>query len=82
MCICVNCYYVDVCQTYHAVEEQHQQSHLTNKPSFNPIKADINVNIRPKNDYIEIAWDIVNCESFLEETGKWLRLCPGSPVPS
>ena len=45
-------------------------------------KADINVNIRPKNDYIEIEWDIVNCESFLEETGKWLRLCPGSPVPS
>ncbi|MGL4880933.1 MAG: Ycf34 family protein, partial [Waterburya sp.] len=25
MCICVNCKYVDRCQTYNAVETQHQQ---------------------------------------------------------
>ena len=27
MCICVHCYYVDQCETYHAVEHQHQQPH-------------------------------------------------------
>ncbi|MFM7354971.1 MAG: Ycf34 family protein, partial [Microcystis aeruginosa] len=24
MCICINCYFVDRCLTYHAVETQHQ----------------------------------------------------------
>jgi len=29
MCICINCYFVDRCLTYHAVETQHQERHLT-----------------------------------------------------
>ncbi|ACB52731.1 unknown [Crocosphaera subtropica ATCC 51142] len=82
MCICVNCHYVDSCQTYHAVEEQHQQPHLTNNPTFDPKEPTINVNIRPKEDYIEMEWDVVGCESFLEETGKWMKLRPGEPVPA
>ena len=36
MCICVNCHYVDRCVTYHAVEGQHQQPHLTETPNFDP----------------------------------------------
>ncbi|MDJ0599933.1 MAG: Ycf34 family protein [Crocosphaera sp.] len=82
MCICVNCHYVDSCQTYHAVEEQHQQPHLTDNPTFDPEEPTINVNIRPKKDYIEMEWDVVGCESFLEETGKWMKLRPGEPVPA
>jgi len=53
MCICVNCYYVDRCNTYHAVETQHEQPHLTNNPSFEPENPSINVNIRTREDYIE-----------------------------
>ncbi len=82
MCICVNCHYVDNCQTYHEVEAQHQQPHLTDNPTFEPIEPTINVNIRPKEDYIEMEWDVVGCESFLEETGKWIKLRPGEPVPA
>ncbi|MGK7957091.1 MAG: Ycf34 family protein [Crocosphaera sp.] len=82
MCICVNCHYVDSCQTYYAVEEQHEQPHLTDNPTFDPEEPTINVNIRPKKDYIEMEWDVVGCESFLEETGKWMKLRPGEPVPA
>ncbi|GBF78896.1 Ycf34 family protein [Aphanothece sacrum] len=82
MCICVNCHYVNRCITYHAVEQQHQQPHLTDSPDFEPTEPSINVNIRPKEDYIEMEWDVVGCESFLEETGKWLKLRPGELVPT
>ncbi len=82
MCICVNCHYIDRCNTYHKVEHQHQQPHLTDSPNFEPIQPSINVNIRPKGDYIEMEWDVVGCESFLEEAGKWLKLRPGEAVPT
>jgi Hypothetical chloroplast protein Ycf34 len=82
MCICVNCYFVDRCQTYYAVETQHQQPHLTENPDFEPKEPTINVNIRPHQDYIEMEWDVVGCESFLQETGKWARLRPGEPIPT
>ncbi|MCW6035973.1 Ycf34 family protein [Spirulina subsalsa FACHB-351] len=82
MCICINCHYVDRCITYHAVEHQHQQPHLTENPTFEPQEPSINVNIRPQEDYIEMEWDVVGCESFLEETGKWMKLRPGEPVPT
>jgi hypothetical protein len=73
MCICVNCYFVDRCSTYHAVETQHQQNH---------VEPTINVNIRTKDDYIEMEWDVVGCHSFLRETGKWALLRPGEPIPT
>jgi hypothetical protein len=82
MCICVNCHYVNRCITYHAVEQQHEQPHLTDSPDFEPTEPSIHVNIRPKEDYIEMEWDVVGCESFLEETGKWLKLRPGELVPT
>ena len=82
MCICVNCHYVDRCVTYHAVEHQHQQLHLTESPDFDPKEPTINVNIRPQTDYIEMEWDVVGCESFFAENGKWSRLRPGEAVPT
>ena len=53
MCICVNCHYVDRCVTYHAVETQHEQLHLTENPDFDPVEPTINVNIRAKQEEIE-----------------------------
>lgn len=82
MCICINCHYVDNCITYHAVEAQHQQPHLTENPDFEPIEPTINVNIRTCEDAIEMEYDVVGCLSFKQETGKWARLRPGELVPT
>ena len=82
MCICINCEYVNRCETYHMVETQHQQNHLTELPDFEPKEPTINVNIRSEGEIIEMEWDVVGCESFSEETGKWARLRPGESVPT
>ncbi|MBH8571957.1 Ycf34 family protein [Nostocaceae cyanobacterium CENA369] len=82
MCICVNCHYVDRCVTYHAVETQHQQPHLTETPNFDPNEPSINVNIRTQEDVIEMEWDVVGCLSFKREMGKWSNLRPGELVPT
>ena len=82
MCICINCHYVDRCQTYNAVETQHEQSHLTENPTFEPNEPSINVNIRTEGETIEMEWDVVGCNSFVEEAGKWSKLRPGLAVPT
>ena len=83
MCICINCDYVDRCLTYHAVEAQHQQPHLTESPTFEPDSPTIHVNIRTtSNSEIEKEWDVVGCESFAESMGKWARLRPGKAIPT
>lgn len=82
MCICINCHYVDRCVTYHAVEGQHQQPHLTDRPTFDPREPSINVNIRSRGEVIEMEWDVVGCESFKEEMGKWAKLRPGEAIPT
>lgn len=82
MCICINCHYVDRCMTYHAVEHQHQQPHLTDAPDFDPQEPTINVNIRSLDEVIEMEWDVVGCQSFRQEAGRWARLRPGEPIPT
>ncbi len=82
MCICVNCAFVDRCTTYHAVEAQHQQPHLTDEPSFEPDQPTINVNIRTFVDEINLEWDVVGCASFQLEQGRWSRLRPGELIPT
>jgi hypothetical protein len=82
MCICINCEYVDRCMTYHAVEEQHQQAHLTELPNFEPKEPHINVNIRTHEDGVDMEWDVVGCMSFKQEQGKWSKLRPGELVPT
>ncbi|AGY56669.1 Ycf34 family protein [Gloeobacter kilaueensis] len=80
MCICVNCAYVDRCQTYHTVETVHQQPHLSEEPDFEPVHPLINVNLYDHGQGME--WDVVGCESFTEETGRWARLRPGELIPT
>ncbi len=82
MCICINCEYVDRCLTYHAVEHQHQQPHLTDHPDFEAQEPQINVNIRTKDDYVEMEWDVVGCASFKQDQGRWSRLRPGELIPT
>lgn len=94
MCICVNCHYVDRCTTYHAVEDLHQQPHLTENPDFEPLNPTINHNftlpevkvgedgqITQEGDFGE-EYDVVGCDSFTADTGKWSRLRPGELVPT
>jgi hypothetical protein len=64
------------------VEIQHQERHLTETPDFEAIEPSINVNIRSREDEIEMEWDVVGCKSFKRETGKWARLRPGELVPT
>jgi len=93
MCICINCHYVDRCITYHAVETNHQQPHLTETPTFNPSNPTINANITPPKVTVEgdrivqegdfgFEYDVVGCNSFTEESGKWAKLRPGELVPT
>lgn len=82
MCICINCEYVDRCTTYHAVEEQHQQVHLTASPTFEADRPQINVNIRTRDEGVEMEWDVVGCLSFTSDAGKWSRLRPGELIPT
>jgi hypothetical protein len=55
---------------------------LTENPDFEATEPTINVNIRPREDYVEMEWDVVGCLSFKQETGKWLKLRPGELVPT
>lgn len=93
MCICVNCHYVDRCITYHAVEDAHQQPHLTETPDFDPVNPSINANIKPPTVTVEgdrivqdgefgFEYDVVGCDSFKREQGKWARLRPGELIPT
>ncbi|MBC8120775.1 MAG: Ycf34 family protein [Gemmatimonadaceae bacterium] len=80
MCICINCAYVDRCETYHQVESVHQQPHLTKAPDFEPSHPTINVNIY--NYGAGMEWDVVGCDSFTSEPGRWSRLRPGELIPT
>lgn len=93
MCICINCHFVDRCATYHEVETNHQQPHLTETPDFNPVNPTINANIQIPEAVVEgdrivqkgdfgFEYDVVGCDSFQEEAGKWAKLRPGELVPT
>lgn len=94
MCICINCHYVDRCTTYHAVETQHQQPHLTENPDFEPVNPTINLNLMMPEVVVTDdgrivqqgsfgeEYDVVGCDSFKAEMGKWAKLRPGELVPT
>ncbi|ABX08086.1 Ycf34 family protein [Prochlorococcus marinus] len=83
MCICVNCHWIDRCKTYHAVERQHGVEHLTQSPDFQGNNPAIHIIVKDiPNQSSSIEWDVRSCESFREDEGKWLRLCPGKEIPT
>jgi hypothetical protein len=94
MCICVNCHYIDRCTVYYAVEAHHEQPHLTENPDFDPIEPTINANhyfpditVSDDGQIVEQGeygseWDVVGCNSFKLEQGKWAKLRPGELVPT
>ncbi|MEM9264042.1 MAG: Ycf34 family protein [Cyanobacteria bacterium P01_F01_bin.13] len=93
MCICINCHYVDRCITYHAVEANHRQPHLSDTPDFEAQNPTINANITPPVVKVEgdqiiqsgdfgFEYDVVGCDSFQKDMGKWARLRPGEAIPT
>lgn len=79
----MNCYWVDRCKTYHSVETQHNASHLTMDPDFDPHKPRIHVSILDQsNGEASIEWDVQGCQSFRKDLGRWMRLRPNETIPS
>nr|YP_010925756.1 hypothetical protein RMC01_pgp169 [Neoporphyra seriata]WKD83988.1 hypothetical protein [Neoporphyra seriata] len=71
MCICINCNHITECSTYHLIESQHKQLHVTNNPLFIPKCPIVCVNISNNSSCIQIDWDLVECLSFVEKPNSW-----------
>ncbi len=83
MCICVNCHWVDRCKAYHTVERQHGAPHLNASPDIEPNDPRIHISVMDlANGESGIEWDVRQCNSFLEDHGRWLRLRPGEELPT
>ena len=83
VCICTDCRWVDRCNAYHAVENQHEAEHLSTEPDFYPINPKIVVTISSdSSDSINTEWDVRSCESFALDLGRWMKLRPGLEVPT
>ena len=39
MCICIDCARVTNCAAYHFVESKHEQPHMNEKPTFEPVNG-------------------------------------------
>ena len=83
MCICVDCRWVDRCNTYHAVESQHGEDHLNACPDIEPKEPKIYSSLNSLSDSdAGIEWDVRSCKSFLKEQDRWIKLRPGKKVPT
>ncbi|MFN9623047.1 MAG: Ycf34 family protein [Cyanobacteriota bacterium] len=83
MCICIDCHWINRCQAYHAVERQHGVPHLTPRPTFQPERPQVHVQIRqlPGGD-VGLEWDVRACDSFALDSGHWRRLRPHEAIPA
>ncbi len=83
MCICVDCHWINRCQAYHAVERQHGVPHLTARPTFQPERPQVHVQIRQLPDgEVGLEWDVRTCDSFTLDAGHWRRLRPNEAIPA
>lgn len=83
MCICVDCHWINRCQAYHAVERQHGVPHLTPRPTFQPDRPRVHVQIRQlPGGEVGLEWDVRACDSFTLDAGHWARLRPDEAIPA
>jgi len=79
MCICINCRHINSCTSYNFIKKQHNKNFInlskTNKTLFIPHNntMKINAKIQEKIYYININWDLIECLSFIEKPGAWLK---------
>mmetsp|Transcript_23054 Transcript_23054/g.36817 ORF Transcript_23054/g.36817 Transcript_23054/m.36817 type:complete len:195 (+) Transcript_23054:49-633(+) len=84
MCICINCKLVDNCTAYRYVESMHKQPFVGDVPAFTPRDGSptIDCNIRTTGSYTEnnmeteMELDVVECEDFVSEPGRWVKMMP------
>ncbi len=83
-CICINCKWVDNCQTYHWIESMHKQPHLSMTPLLEPRNPQIQVfisNNQTDKDIcnydadtdVSVEYDVFACDSFYEDKGVWSK---------
>lgn len=73
MCICINCRHICNCATYEFITKQHNTVSTISHSIFNPSSTILNVNVNKKNEQIFIDWDLIECLSFVEKPGNWLK---------
>lgn len=73
MCICINCRHVHNCTIYQIIQKQHKQKIHYSDIMFSPSDTLINININLSENLTTIDWDLVECLSFIEYPGKWLK---------
>ena len=79
----MNCRWVDRCKAYHAVEGQHGVEHLTSTPDLEPNSPRIHISVlEVSGGDLGVEWDVRACGSFLEDHGRWQRLCPDREIPT
>ena len=75
-CICINRGIVDRCRAYHVVESKHGQPHLTEQPDFVPRVGSTTIAINIFQNTSEIELDVTDCDDFVEEPGRWVKMMP------
>lgn len=73
MCICINCRYVSNCTIYQIIQKQHKQKNHFSEFMFTPNDTLINININLSDNLTKLDWDLIECLSFIEDPGKWLK---------
>ena len=65
--------YVNKCLTYQKIMMQHSSNIIKPEVLFNPSQPIICVNIYYNNESMEIDWDVIECLSFLDSPGRWIK---------
>nr|ARW63697.1 hypothetical protein [Chondria sp. (in: red algae)] len=75
MCICINCRHIHTCLTYKFIKKQHykESKDITNNITFTPVNTVVDVGLNKKENLIYIDWDLIECLSFIEKPGYWLK---------
>lgn len=75
MCICINCFYYNICPINLNLENRQKNSYkksLQTKFSFHPNFVVVNLNIFSQQLNDELEFDIIECNSFLEKPKMWI----------
>nr|YP_008965771.1 conserved hypothetical plastid protein [Porphyridium purpureum]ATJ02964.1 hypothetical protein [Porphyridium purpureum]BAO23747.1 conserved hypothetical plastid protein [Porphyridium purpureum] len=73
MCICINCHYINKCNTYYFIDKEHGNINRNLSNSFMPQSSIIDANIYKNKNLVNIDWDVTECLSFVEKPGIWLN---------
>nr|YP_010338069.1 hypothetical protein MW556_pgp153 [Erythrolobus coxiae]UNJ17654.1 hypothetical protein [Erythrolobus coxiae] len=73
MCICINCIHIQACNKILIKSNENKNVKIKKEYCFNPISPVIDVKLYNHAKLIKIEWDLVECLSFVELPGQWLK---------